>query len=172
MSKMGGYQILDLGGVELSDSAVTINGAYETIKNSNGKAILVSGANFSGTKVADTFACAIPGTNKYSFLICGYQFEVASNDEVKSVPVDTNLIGVPTMSGYNKFGIPKVLNDASVIGGQTIRVITSGANKGAITTAVLEKINPIAESASLATVISTVNTLLLDLKAKTFMKSN
>ena len=69
MYQMGGYQILDLNGVVLSNTAVKIKDVYKSIKNSNDKAILVSGANFNGTKVADTFASAIPGENKYTFVV-------------------------------------------------------------------------------------------------------
>ena len=170
MSKIGGYQILDLGGVELSGTAVTIKGAYETIKNSNGKAILVSGANFSGTKVADTFACAIPGENKYSFLICGFQFEVASTDEVKAVPYD-GAGTIPTLGTYGQFGLAKVVDTTNVIGGKSLRIVQSGLNKGAITINALEAVGPIPADADAAAIALILNALFTDMKNKTIMKN-
>lgn len=169
MSKIGGYQILDLGGVELSGSAVTIKGAYETIKNANGKAILVSGANFGGTQVADTFACAIPGENKYSFIVCGNQFEVANTDAVKTVPYDGAGI-IPTISDYGKFGLAKIVDTTNVHGGKSLRIVAQGANKGAITINPLEAVAAIPAEADLSAVITAFNSLIADMKSKTIMK--
>lgn len=168
MSKIGGYQILDLGGVELSGSAVTIKGAYETIKNANGKAILVSGANFGGTQVADTFACAIPGENKYSFIVCGNQFEVANTDEVKTVAYD-GAGTIPTITAYGQYGLAKIVDTTNVIGGKSLRIVTQGANKGAITINSLAKIEALAPDADVATVVTAFNAMLADMKDKTIM---
>lgn len=170
MYQMGGYQILDLGGVRLYDFVgVTIKGAYETIRKSNNKAILVSGANFDGTIVADTFASAIPGENKYTFVVCGYQFEIASDDTVKIVSYNGGGV-IPTIDGYNKFGLAKVVDTNNVVGGKSIRIVTSGSNKGAITINPLNSIQSIPAEADLSTVITKFNALIADMKSKTIMK--
>ena len=139
MYQIGGYQILDLGGVKLSNSAVTIKDIYKTIKNSNDKAILVSGANFNGTKIADTFASAIPGEDKYTFVVCGNQFEIAADDTVKIVNYNGGGV-IPTINGYGQFGLPKVVDTINVVGGKSLRIVNQGANKGAITINPLESI--------------------------------
>ena len=129
MYQMGGYQILDLGNVVLSTTAVTIKGIYQTIKNSNNKAILVSGANFNGTKVADTFASAIPGENKYTFVVCGNQFEIASDDTVKIVAYNGGDGVIPTTENYGQWGLVKVIDTKNVYGGKSIRIVNQGINK-------------------------------------------
>lgn len=53
-NKKGGYQILDLGGANLTTSKTTINGVYETLKGSY-KAILVEGLIISGTDYKPQF---------------------------------------------------------------------------------------------------------------------
>ena len=169
MYQMGGYQILDLKGVVLSNTAVKIKDVYKTIKNSNDKAILVSGANFNGTKVADTFASAIPGENKYTFVVCGNQFEIASDDTVKVVAYNGGGV-IPTINGYGQFGIVKVVDTPNVHGGKSIRVVTSGTNKGAITINALNSIQAISAEADLSAVITAFNSLIADMKSKTIMK--
>ena len=170
MYQMGGYQILDLGNVVLSTKAVTIKGIYKTIKNSNDKAILVSGANFNGTKVADTFASAIPGENKYTFVVCGNQFEIASDDTVKTVAYNGGDGVIPTINAYGQFGIVKVIDTTNVIGGKSIRIVNQGTNKGAITINALNSIQPIPAEADLSAVITAFNSLIADMKNKTIMK--
>ena len=170
MYQMGGYQILDLNGVVLSNTAVKIKDVYKSIKNSNDKAILVSGANFNGTKVADTFASAIPGENKYTFVVCGTQFEIASDDTVKIVAYNGGDGVIPTIENYGQFGLPKVVDTLNVIGGKSIRIVTSGKNKGAITINPLESIQALPAEADLSAVITAFNSLIADLKLKTIMK--
>ena len=170
MYQMGGYQILDLGGVKLSNNATTIKGIYKTIENSNDKAILVSGANFNGTKVADTFASAIPGENKYTFVVCGNQFEIASDDTVKIVAYNGGDGVIPTIETYGQFGIVKVVDTKNVFGGQSIRIVTSGKNKGAITINPLESIQALQSDADTTAIITAFNSLIADMKSKTIMK--
>lgn len=170
MYQMGGYQILDLGNVVLSNTAVTIKGIYKTIKNSNDKAILVSGANFGGTKIADTFASAIPGENKYTFVVCGNQFEIASDDTVKTVAYNGGDGVIPTIENYGQFGLLKVVDTNNVLGGKSIRIVTSGKNKGAITINPLESIQALPAEADLSAVITAFNSLIADMKSKTIMK--
>ena len=170
MYQMGGYQILDLGGVRLSNKAVTIKDIYKTIKNSNDKAILVSGANFNGTKVADTFASAIPGEDKYTFVVCGNQFEIASDDTVKIVAYNGGDGVIPTIDGYGQFGIVKVVDTLNVVGGKSIRIVNQGANKGAITINALNSIQALPAEADLSAVITAFNSLIADMKSKTIMK--
>lgn len=169
MYQMGGYQILDLGNVVLSTTAVTIKGIYKTIKNSNDKAILVSGANFNGTKVADTFASAIPGENKYTFVVCGNQFEIASDDTVKIVSYDGGGV-IPTIENYGQFGLAKVVDTINVFGGKSIRIVTSGKNKGAITINPLESIQALPSDADTTAIITAFNSMIADMKNKTIMK--
>lgn len=170
MYQMGGYQILDLGNVVLSNTAVTIKGIYKTIIDSNDKAILVSGANFNGTKVADTFASAIPGENKYTFVVCGNQFEIASDDTVKTVSYNGGDGVIPTINGYGQFGLTKVIDTPNVFGGKSIRIVTQGTHKGAITINTLESIQSIPAEADLSAVITAFNSLIADMKNKTIMK--
>lgn len=170
MYQMGGYQILDLGNVVLSNTAVTIKGIYKTIKNSNDKAILVSGANFNGTKVADTFASAIPGENKYTFVVCGNQFEIASDDTVKIVAYNGGDGVIPTIENYGQFGLSKVIDTNNVIGGKSIRIVTSGKNKGAITINPLESIQALPSDADTTAIITAFNSMIADMKNKTIMK--
>lgn len=169
MYQIGGYQILDLGNVVLSNTAVTIKGIYKTIKNSNDKAILVIGANFNGTKIADTFASAIPGEDKYTFVVCGTQFEIAADDTVKIVDYDGGGV-IPTIENYGQFGLLKVVDTNNVTGGKSIRIVTSGKNKGAITINTLNSIQSIPAEADLSAVITAFNSLISDMKSKTIMK--
>ena len=170
MYQMGGYQILDLGGVKLSNKATTIKGIYNTIKNSNDKAILVSGANFYGKKYADTFASAIPGKDKYTFVVCGNQFEIAADDTVKMVTYNGGDGVIPTIVTYGQYGLPKFIFTNNVHGGKSIRIVDSGSNQGAITINPLESIQSIPAEADLSAVITAFNSLIADMKSKTIMK--
>lgn len=53
-NKKGGYQILDLGGANLTTSKTTINDVYEALEDSY-KAILVEGLVISGTEYKPQF---------------------------------------------------------------------------------------------------------------------
>lgn len=169
MYQMGGYQILDLGGVKLTNKAVTIKGIYKTIKNSNDKAILVSGANFYGKKFADTFASAIPGEDKYTFVVCGNQFEIAADDTVKMVTYDGGGV-IPNIVIYGQYGLPKFVYTNNVQGGKSIRIVDSGSNKGAITINPLESIQALPSNADTTAIITAFNSLIADMKTKTIMK--
>lgn len=59
----GGYQIIDFGGVELGETAVTIKGAYA--KAGTGKAILLENFKMGESNVLSTFGTALLDSDDY-----------------------------------------------------------------------------------------------------------
>ena len=55
----GGYQIIDLKDVPLTTEGVKIPGISQKVLENKRKAILLSGINFNGTLLADTFVTAV-----------------------------------------------------------------------------------------------------------------
>lgn len=51
----GGYQILDLGGIDISSGTVKIDGIYDKIVNTTGKPFLLSGLNIGNGVLKDRF---------------------------------------------------------------------------------------------------------------------
>lgn len=81
--KKGGYQILDLGGVDVGTAAATIAGTYGILENGNGKPILVSGLNDGSKVYRDFFANAVKGDGLYLLPIDqGYNLKVTSASSV------------------------------------------------------------------------------------------
>lgn len=81
--KKGGYQILDLGGVDVGTAAATIAGTYGVIENGNGKPILVSGLNDGSKVYRDFFANAVKGDDLYLLPIDqGYNLKVTKANAV------------------------------------------------------------------------------------------
>lgn len=167
--KTGGYIIIDLENVQIGSTAKTIRGVYNAVKNANGHAILLSGLNVGGTLYGDTFVNAHAGTSKFTIVAYGNQIEVSSADEVKTVAFDGDG-EIPTTDAYAKFGMTKIVDTDNVTGGKSIRIVMSGANKGAITINALEKLEPLAEGADAAAIVAAFNALLADMKNKTIMK--
>ena len=79
------YTIVDLKGISLSTSNATIPGTYVRI-GSTGKAKLIRGINFGGTKKDDTFAELVPSGSgasaKYTTTIYGKVLTVTVADKV------------------------------------------------------------------------------------------
>lgn len=79
------YTIVDLKGISLSTTNATIPGTYARI-GSTGKAKLIRGINFGGTKKDDTFAELVPSGSgasaKYTTTIYGKVLTVTVADKV------------------------------------------------------------------------------------------
>ena len=79
------YTIVDLKGISLSTTNTTIPGTYARI-GSTGKAKLIRGINFGGTKKDDTFAELVPSGSgasaKYTTTIYGKVLTVTVADKV------------------------------------------------------------------------------------------
>ena len=79
------YTIVDLKGISLSGTNATIPGTYARI-GSTGKAKLIRGINFGGTKKDDTFAELVPSGSgasaKYTTTIYGKVLTVTDADKV------------------------------------------------------------------------------------------
>ena len=79
------YTIVDLKGISLSGTNATIPGTYARI-GSTGKAKLIRGINFGGTKKDDTFAELVPSGSgasaKYTTTIYGKVLTVTVADKV------------------------------------------------------------------------------------------
>ena len=167
--KTGGYVIIDLENVQIGGIAKTIRGIYNAVKNANGHAILLSGLNVGGTSYGDTFVSAKEGTGKFTIVAQGNQIEISTADEVKTVTYDGGG-EIPIVDAYNKYGLVKIIEAESIIGGKFLRVQPTGQYKGAITVNSLEKVNPLDSNADTATIVAALNGIIADMKAKTIMK--
>ena len=167
--KTGGYVIIDLENVQIGGIAKTIRGIYNAVKNANGHAVLLSGLNVGGTSYGDTFVSAKEETGKFTIVAQGNQIEISSEDEVKTVEYDGGGV-IPITDEYGKFGLTKVVDTENVIGGKSIRIVSSGINKGSITINALDKVEPLAVDADTATIVAALNGIIADMKAKTIMK--
>lgn len=78
----GGYQIVDLHGEALTDSAVIIPGIYENIEGNYQKPLLLSGVHVDGMERADVFAPAIIDGGNFTFAVYGGTITVTSDDAV------------------------------------------------------------------------------------------
>ena len=88
----GGYQILKLGGVTLN-SAVVFPGAYQTIHNSNKKAVMISQLRIGTTDIDDVFVLFSEADGAYHAYIpyannAMLAITVESNDKVGVSAVD------------------------------------------------------------------------------------
>lgn len=80
--KIGGYQIIDLGGKKLtSNVGMTYNGLYEKIEGTN-KPILVSGINLGGKEYHDTWCEFNVNGSNYEGLIYGNKIVIQDNDVI------------------------------------------------------------------------------------------
>lgn len=78
----GGYQIVDLHGVELSGDAVTIPGTYESVEGNHHKPVLLSGITIGGIERADVYTT--PATNAGNYALPAYNgvITITSDDAV------------------------------------------------------------------------------------------
>lgn len=78
----GGYQIIYFRGVNLTESAKTIPGIYESIKGNYHKPLLLSGIVLSDVEKADVFAVAETNSGNYVFSVYGGTLTVTAENSV------------------------------------------------------------------------------------------
>lgn len=78
----GGYQIIDFHGVNITGSAKTIPGIYESIEGNHHKPLLLSGIVLSGIGKADVFAAAETDAGNYKFTVYGGTLTVTAENAV------------------------------------------------------------------------------------------
>lgn len=78
----GGYQIIDFRGVNITGSAQTIPGIYESIGGNYNKPLLLSGIVLSGVGKADVFAAAETDAGNYKFTVYGGTLTVTAENAV------------------------------------------------------------------------------------------
>lgn len=83
----GGYKIVDLQDMSLSDQAVTIAGIYDSIEQSYQKALILSGINIGGVEKNDIYVELKHDDNSYSVVAYGYTITITSEDAVTAVAV-------------------------------------------------------------------------------------
>ena len=93
MTKNTGYQVIDLGDLDLSNIAegTKINGIYEKLVKSNRKAIYLTGLKYNGTLLNDAFAIAYPYSTNYILEYAGITTQLAlviTNEDVITVQAD------------------------------------------------------------------------------------
>lgn len=87
MSKLGGYQILDLNGTEFeSGTAQVVRGSMDALKYSNGKVIVVSGLNIGGTAYGDMGGYLVTSAGGYTVQTPSFTIQVAGEDAVTVTP--------------------------------------------------------------------------------------
>lgn len=83
MSLKGGYKIIDLKGIDVTQSTMMIEGIYESIESNYGKPLLISGIVIDGVEKDDVFVQATLNGTAYEFEIYGYTFQVQDTNAVK-----------------------------------------------------------------------------------------
>lgn len=78
----GGYQIINLKNVALSDSAVNVEGVYETIEGNYYKPLLLSGIYIDGKEMADIYVTATVEAGNYVISAYGGIITITANDEI------------------------------------------------------------------------------------------
>lgn len=78
----GGYKIIDFRGVNLTESAKTIPGIYESIEGNYHKPLLLSGIVLSGVEKADVFAASETSAGNYVFSVYGGTLTVTAENAV------------------------------------------------------------------------------------------
>lgn len=81
----GGYKIIDLKNLSLSDESVTIPGIYESIEGNYRKPLLLSGINLGRVEKADAFITAIAGDNAYTISVYGGTITITNENAVTYV---------------------------------------------------------------------------------------
>lgn len=81
--KKGGYQIIDFGDVNITDTGVTVPGIHKAIESSYRKAILISGVTLNGVEQRDCFVdCYKLASGNYTFAAYGKTFTISAEDKV------------------------------------------------------------------------------------------
>ena len=97
--KNGGYLIIDFKDVNVSSIPVEIVGVYESLKNINRKALLMSGLKINGVYYADCFAYAdVVDTDYYISIITSITDDGITSTKIK-VDID-NMVSVETVVIY------------------------------------------------------------------------
>lgn len=81
MAYNGGYKVIDLKGVTLSSTAVTIAGIYDAIE-SNNKATMLSGFVFDSVEYDDVFTLFVESSGDFVTTVNGITITVTDDDEV------------------------------------------------------------------------------------------
>lgn len=82
MSLKGGYKIIDLKGIDVTQSAMMVEGVYESIESNYGKPLLISGIVIDGVEKDDVFVQATLNGSAYEFELYGYTIQVQDTDAV------------------------------------------------------------------------------------------
>ena len=80
--KKGGYQIIDLGDVNITSTGATVPGIHKAIESSYRKAILISGVTLNGVEQRDCFVDCTKASGNYTFSAYGKTFTVSAEDKV------------------------------------------------------------------------------------------
>lgn len=80
--KKGGYQIIDLGDVNITAAGVTVPGIHQAIESSCRKAILISGVTLNGVEQRDCFVDCTNASGNYTFSAYGKTFTISAEDKV------------------------------------------------------------------------------------------
>lgn len=82
MSLKGGYKIIDLKGIDVTQSTMMIEGIYESIESNYGKPLLISGIVIEGVEKDDVFVQATLNGTAYEFEVYSYTIQVQDTDAV------------------------------------------------------------------------------------------
>lgn len=104
----GGYVMINLAHVELSDSAVTFAGLYQKLMAQLGKPIMLCNINIGGTEYQDCYVQPVFTENGFVMTVGDYTVTVASNSGVTAV---SGIVGVDFTQIQEQIdAIPKVIN--------------------------------------------------------------
>lgn len=82
MAIKGGYKIIDLKGVDVTQNTMMIEGIYESIESNYGKPLLISGIVINEVEKDDVFVQATLNGTAYEFDVYGYTIQVQDTDAV------------------------------------------------------------------------------------------
>lgn len=111
----GGYQIVDLGGVDLLDVSPELDSSlqvFTTIRESKGKPVLITGINFDGYHPNDVFVqpkpIVIDGEDCFQFELYGYKVAIEPDnvilhvEEIKSLKLYKHTTKVTATGGVSE----------------------------------------------------------------------
>lgn len=79
----GGYKLIDLQNKLLTTTSyATIEGIYETIENSYGKALMVTNINIDNVEKNDIFVIVDLSGTSFTFSAYGYTFTISENNQI------------------------------------------------------------------------------------------
>ena len=87
MSFIGGYKMIDLRNQSLSTTKVTINGIYESIKNSYKKPLMLININIGGVEKNNTFVTLKLSGTTFSCDVYGYTIQITNKNEVTATAI-------------------------------------------------------------------------------------